>query len=446
MKPSSRDMNRKATQVLLTVICVVCGATPMLRAGEPVPLTAPATPQEIQRLIVDLGAPIYANRVYATRRLWAIGLPARDALRDALHHDSPEVVLRARKLLNVFDTLLFHGMEVELAFSKTEIAWDDPVDLRVTLINRSAFTARVPIETDTGRRAALTGDSRQVADMLDVGEWLRVTSPADRPVGLRVDDINLDPNITEVVHVRLSEGPLGTLAPGERTTIVVHDFNRGWARMPLLDAGRYVAQFDYMPRWDDEVLVDAQVGRVLSNEAVVTVTKAAPDTVSRRGIEAGVMIERDGKDVVAKLINRTDLPMRVNLNFGASPPFSVGRWVYDHDGTMREVSSVKQAGTSWNDFKLEALVEVEAGGATELARAELSKLVQQLADGGAAVDQAGWELYFTYSNLCDRTWQRRERKLLPGHETAPAFFNKPLPPRILTGWHTSNRLMITKPE
>ncbi len=414
--------------------------------AKPAELTGPTTPREIERLVSELGAASYENRMNATRRLYAIGLPARHRLVAATRSDSPEVVLRAKRLLSAFETLLFHGLEVELKFSKPQIRWNEAIDLKVTLINRSEFTARVPIETDTGQRAGLVGDPRQVADMLDVGEWLRVVGPSDQAVGLRVDDINLDPDIAAVVHVRLAEGPLGALAAGERTTIVVRDFNRGWARMPLLDAGRYRVQFDYMPQWDDDVLNDAQVGRVQSNEAVVTVTQGAPDTVSRRGIEAGITIEQRGDLLIASLINRTDQPVRVNLNFGTSPPFAVGRWVWDHDGSMREASSMQRRGLLWQDFKADALVEVAPGDSVELTRITPGKLLERLAANGAAIDRKGGELYFTYSNLCDRNWQRREGDLLIGNETAPPILRKPLPRRILTGWHTSNRLTNIEPK
>ncbi len=439
-------MTRTKSKLLCAGVWLAIAPWQAASSPEPAELTSSTTPQEIEQLVSELGAASYENRMYATRRLLAIGLPARRRLVAAARSDSPEVVLRAKRLLSAFDTLLFHGVEVELEFSKPQIRWNESVDLKVTLINRSEFPARVPIETDTGQRAGLVGDSRQVADMLDVGEWLRVVGPSDRPVGLRVDDINLDPNIAAVVQVRLAEGPLCTLAAGERTTIVVRDFNRGWARMPLLDAGRYVVQFDYAPQWDDDVLNEAQVGRVRSNEAVVTVAEAAPDTVSRRGIDAGITIESKGDTLIATLVNRTDQPMRVNLNFGTSPPFAVGRWVWDHDGNMREASSIKRGGLLWRDFKADGLVEVAPGDSIELTRITLGQLLERLAANGAAIDQQGWEFYFTYSNLCDRSWQRREGDLLIGNESAPAFFRKPLPRRILTGWHTSNRLIITEPK
>ena len=424
---------------------VVCAAA--AHAGAPVghhTLTGPTTPEEMDRLIDDLDHVSYEVRTFATRRLWAIGMPAQQRLLEATTSDSPEVVLRAKKLLRAFEGFLFHGIRVELAFSKPRIAWDEPVDLRVTLINDTDFEARVLMETDAAERAELSPESRQVADMLDVAESLRVFGPTERNVGLRVDDINLDPHIAEVVQVRLGAGPIGTIAPGERVTITVHDFNRGWARMPMLDAGRYAVQFDYMPRWKDTALLDAGVGRVTSNKATVTVTTSAPDTVSRRGVEASLTVERDGEDLVAKLVNRTDKTKLVNRNFGSAPPFAHGRWVYDRDGNMREVSSIERAGASWHDFNPGRLVAVAPGATIELTRIAQDELVKRMAAHGAKVNETAWELYFTYSNLCDRNWQKRQGDALIGAETAPEFLRTLLPANILTGWHTSNRVSVSK--
>ncbi len=409
-------------------------------------LTDPATTQEIDRLVKDLGHASYDVRVFATHRLLAIGMPARARLLEAEQSDMPEVVLRAKKLLLAFNNLLFHGVRVELTFSKTRIVWDEPIDLQVTLINDSDFDAQVLLETDATERAKLPPESRQVADMLDVAESLRVFGPTERTVGLRVDDINLDPHVAEVVQVRLGHGPIGKIAAGERVTIIVRDFNRGWARMPLLDAGRYAVQFDYMPRWEDQALADAQVGRVLSNEASITVTKAAPETVSRRGVEASLIVERKGRDLVASLVNRTDKTLLINRNFGSASPFSHGRWVYDLDGNMREISSIMRPNASWHDFNPELLVPVAPGATVELTRIAQADLIKRLAAHGANVDETRWELYFTYTNLCDRNWQKRQGTALLGADSAPEFLRKLLPRNILAGWYTSNRIPVSRSD
>lgn len=446
---SLRIQRNHVTHTCLAVpaIAALCASWVAVRAATPPPrpaLTAPTTPQEIDRLVEDLGHVSYEVRTFATRRLWAIGMPAQQRLIEAEKSDMPEIVLRAKKLLHAFDDFLFHQLRVELAFSKTTIAWDDPIDLHVTLINDSPFESRVLIETDETDRAKLPADSRQVADMLDVGDALRVVGPNGRSIGLRVDDINLDPHVAEVVQVRLGTGPIGRVPPGERVTITIREFNRGWARLPLLDAGRYTVQFDFMPQWEDPALVQAEVGRVVSNEAQITVTTGAPDTVSRRGVEASLTIEHDGDDLVAKLVNRTDKTRLINRNFGGAPPFAQGRWVHDRDGNMREITSINRPGASWHDFQRDRLVPVAPGAGVELTRIAKGDLVKRLAAHGANVDGAAWELYFTYANLCDRNWQKRQGDALLGAESAPALLRELLPRELLTGWHTSNRIPLAR--
>jgi len=419
---------------------------PVSVAGrDPDELTAPATPGEIKQLIADLGDSSYDQRRFTTRRLWAIGPPARRQLLEAKNSASPEIALRAGHLLSVFEQFMFFGVTVELEFSRQAIGWDEPVDLTVTLTNTSKFTARIPMELKDALRTRAGTDARQVADMLDVCEWLHVMGPKDRAVGLRVDDINLDEDVTKAVQARLSDPPVDTLEPNEQAKLVVRSFNRGWARVPLLDAGRYRVRFDYRPEWNDPVLFDAGVGRVQSQVVELTVTKGAPATVSRRGVEASVKLHQQGGAFVARLINRTDQRMLVNHNFGMTPPFAVGRWVYDGDGVMHELNAARGRGNSWHDFKAEALKPVEPGESVELARITERELLRRVRAKGVELGAGRAEVYYTYSNLCDRSWQRRQGDTLLGNDAAPAVFRTLLPRRVLAGWHTSNRIDIDAP-
>jgi hypothetical protein len=213
--------------------------------------------------------------------------------------------------------------------------------------------------------------------------------------------------------------------------------------VPLLDAGRYRLQFDYHPQWSDPVLKEADVGRVRSNEVVLTVTESAPPTVSRRGVEASLAVAREGGMLLARLINRTDQTILVNRNFGTSPPFAVGRWVYDGDGRMRELSMSKPGGKSWHDFDRAELKPVPPGESIELTRIPVAQAQRELIDRGAPVDDGTWELYYTYSSLCDRSWQKRQGDTLLGNESAPDVFRTLLPRRLLAGWHTSNRIELS---
>ena len=212
------------------------------RAGDERPLVGPATTEEIATLISDLGDPKYDVRTFATRRLCAIGNAAREQLQAAADRPNVEAALRAKRVLTLLDSLWFVDTEISLGFSKSKVEWDEPVDLELTVTNRSAYPARIPFELEAARAAA-RNDARQVADMLDVAEWLSVRGPDGLPVELRVDEISADPDVLAEVQARLNGAPNGVLPPGERITVAVRMFNRGWARFPLLNRGRYTAVF-----------------------------------------------------------------------------------------------------------------------------------------------------------------------------------------------------------
>ncbi len=427
------------------VLAVVAGTTVQASAvaetGGEKSLTAPAGDAEIAALVRDLSDPSYEKRTYATRRLCAIGMPATAKLRAAAAGDDAETALRAKAVLSVLDDLMFSGVEVRLSFSKSKIAWEQLVDLNLTLINRAEYPARVPFEIDPAKRTAAADNAQQVGSMLDIADLMHVRGPDGRGVDLAVDDISADPQVVAAVQRRLNEGPVSTLDPGQQVTITVSRFNRGWARYPLLDTGMYTAVMDYTPEWEDDVLAAQRVGRVVSNPATITISTGAPATVSRGGTEASLAIERDGAFIAARLTNRTDQTMLANKNFGRLPPFADGRWVYELDGTRHEVPVIAESAASWHDFKAALLVEVRPGQSAELARIHLNELRHALSDADARLDSRRWTVHFRYVNLCNRQWQVRQGSALLGNSQAPAIFQVPLPRRILSTGHTSNRLM-----
>ena len=404
------------------------------------PLVGPATSEEIAALIRDLGDPSYETRTYATRRLCVLGMAAFDPLRAAADAPDPEVALRAKKVLTVLETLWFSGSELALSFSKPTTAWNESVDLTLTITNRSAYPARIPFEINSAARADPAGDARQVADMLDLAEWLHVRQPDGRELTLRVDDITADPNVAAAVQERLQGGPVGVLRAGERVAITARDFNRGWARFPVLDRGDYTVVLEYLPDWDDEALAAARVGRVVSGAASVTVTRGAPQTISRTGAEAELTLERDGPALVARLTNQSDLAAYVNVNFGPTPPFATARWVYESDGLRREIPASVEAAPSWKDFSESRWVALEAGRSMTLARTNVVDLRKALTEAGADLTRPGWTLHFSYANLCDRAWQARQGAALFADEKVPPFLRHPLPRRTLSTRQTSDRL------
>ncbi len=433
------------TALALLVGGAALGSSGWVRAAERPSLVGPTNREEMVSLVRTLGDPAYETRMFATRRLCAIGMEAWDVLRTAADSADIEASLRAKKLLDVFDRLWFSGAEVSLSFSKPIIDWNEPVDLNVTMTNRLSYAARVPFDVDPAVRGG-PDDARQVADMLDVAEWLKVRTPDGRELELRVDDIAGEAAVFAAVQSRLAGGPGGVLAPGERVSVTARAFNRGWARFPLLDHGEYTVMLDYVPDWTDKALAAARAGRVLSTPATLTVRDGAPPTVSRAGVQADLVVERDGDVLVARLVNRTDQPLLINTNFGGSPPFADGTWVYELDQARREVPLLPKPGASWHDFKPDRLVEVGGGEFVELARIPVGELRKALPAPGADLSGDRGFIYFTYANLCDRQWQTRQGSALLGNETAPPFFQQPLPRRILSARYSSNRLPAASHE
>ena len=412
-------------------------------------LTVSTTDEELVSLIAELGDPSYEVRTAATRRLCAIGMPARARLRKAAEGDDVETALRAKNLLAVLDQIQFAGLDVLLSFSKSSIAWNESVDLRVTLINDSAYSGRVPFETDPGRRAERrkwSVNALQVGDMLDLAELITVRGPDGREIDLRVDDILADPRVEVAVRERLDIGPMGVIDAGKSVALTLNAFNRGWARYPLLDRGRYDIVLDYVPPWEDELLKTQRVGRVVSNPATITVTAGAPDTVSRGGEEASLRIERNAESLVAVLINRTDQPVLVNKNFGLAAPFAQGRWVYTLNDSIVDVPVLPKRRVSWDDFDQTLLVEVPPGGSLEVVRGDLKVIHQALAAAGADLSGTEWTVHFSYSNLCNRRWQERQGARLRDDPKVPQVLQEPLPPRMLSTRQTSNLLRAPKTE
>lgn len=412
---------------------------PPLRSQES-PASTP--PKEIALLIRDLSHSSYETRATATRRLCAVGPPARIALEETAKGSDVEAALRAKRILAQLEQIYFAGVEIFLSFSAEETAWDRPVDLRVTLTNRSSYRARVPFEMDRTERAAdPDSDARQVADMLDVADWLSVQHVDGREVELRVDNPATEPAIAAVVQKRLADAPSSVLEPGRQVMLTIPAFNRGWARYPLLDRGTYRVALHYSPSWDDPVLTEQRVGEAASNEAVIQVTHAAPETVSRGTVEASLTLERQGAFLVARLTNQTDQTLFFNRNFGPALPFAQGRWVYALGDSFHELPvQVRASSVKPEEFDAALIVPIAAGAGVEIARIAMEELRDALTRTGVQMDADRGSVRFSYSNLCDRAWQQREGGPLIGTLDAPTVFRKPLPRRMFTSRCLSNEL------
>lgn len=429
-----------STSILLILICTIGMAAQVSAPPDGNTLAGPAAVGEIQSLIGELSDPSYHKRALATRRLCAIGLPARPRLEAAAAGDNAETALRAQSLLGVLDGLMFAGVDVQLSLSKTRIVWDEPIDLMIRMSNRSRYPTRVPFDIPATGKSETPGDATQVATMLDLSEVLRVRRADGREVELTVDDIAADPAVVAAVQQRLNSGPARVLQPGESVTVNARAYNRGWARYRLLDAGTYSLQIEYTPVWNDEVLNAQGIGRVISKPVHLEVTRGAPENVSRRGIEASFTIKSDGDSLVVSLTNHTDQSMIVNRNFGGAVPFADGRWMIELDDLRRDVPILGKPGVSLHDFDPAGLVAVRAGAVIEMAKIGWKTLRDALRNQGIPIDETRWTVHFSYMNLCDRQWQRRQGAALLGNADGPPAFQSLLSRHILSTRHTSNQL------
>lgn len=396
--------------------------------------------EQISAAIRDLGHATYERRTQATRRLVAAGVRAYEQLRSAADDSRAEIALRAKGILELIDELWFAGVEVSLSLSRERASWRDPVDLLITLTNTSTHRARVPFDLDRERRSAPPSDARQVGDMLDAAEWVRVRGSDERDIELRVDEAGGDVGVSAALQERVRGEPGGALDPGESVTLRVESINRGWARFVMLDRGDYALTLEYVPAWDDEELLRARAGRVVSNTVVLSITDSAPDLVSRRGVVSAITVEREGNAFVARAVNRSDQPMLINTNYGMSPPFAQGRWVFESGGVTRDVALSGKAGAGYSDFCPGKIVKAEPGAATELARITIDELRAGLARGGVDAGVTAGEIHFGYANMLTRQWQQRQPTGDLESPDVPAALREPLSRFILSGWHTSDRL------
>jgi hypothetical protein len=85
--------------LLLPLACIAFAAMPHLASAAEAPSPAASGPQQIERLISDLGSDEYTARERAAETLMKVGLPAFSALEKAAGHPDREVRFRAQRIL-----------------------------------------------------------------------------------------------------------------------------------------------------------------------------------------------------------------------------------------------------------------------------------------------------------------------------------------------------------
>ncbi|MFQ5461190.1 MAG: hypothetical protein ACE5E5_01040 [Phycisphaerae bacterium] len=357
--------------------------------------------RQIAHLIENLSHPSFDVRSAATLKLCTYPLAARAPLQRAARGDDAERALRARAVLSLLDQIAFTGVDIALAFSKDVVAWDQPVDLLLTLHNTSDHPATIPFQLDEISRDGLDPNARQVGDMLDLSEWLTLRGADGKIVELHIDDISQEAAVAHAVQERIDRDIQSTLGPGKTVLLNIVAFNRGWARYPLLKKGRYAATLRYLPSWQNERFIRAAVGSAESNTATVSVSHSAPPGVSASASPATLNLVPREKRLTAVLTNRNDLPWFVNTSFGRpAKPSARGHWSLTVGNDTIIIPAVAQPVQDPHGSTSEKLVRVQPGASLDVFSIPIEHLRDQ-ANAASGSDFAIWSVTATYDNFQD---------------------------------------------
>lgn len=314
-----------ANVLTLAFVLFGCAAlTLRVAAGASKPASLPPEPSQadIRRVVEELGHPIPSRRQAARRQLVRWGARVAGELRRAAQEQNLEASLEARDLLEELDSAFFHGGQVGLEVNRTAVDWDEPFDVTVVVHNPTRGPIRVtwaaPATAPAGRRASEAVS--QVEAMFDVADFLQVRDPRGQEVDLRTDPIDRDPGVKAAVEQRARNSPSGHLVePGETARLRIAEFNRGWARFPMLEQGKYRISVWYQPPWRDEKWVKEGLGLTASPPIEVEVRRGAPQAILDANRPLRLLLTRSGDDLVVELHNLWDRPQWVNLDMGVDP-------------------------------------------------------------------------------------------------------------------------------
>jgi hypothetical protein len=284
--------------------------------------TRPAEPSqaEIRRTVAELGHPVPARRQIARRQLVRWGSRVTAELQRVSQGANLEAALEARDLLKELESAFFHGGSISLQVDRSAVAWDEPFALTVVVRNPTSGPIRVtwaaPGTAPASRPA--NDDVTQVAAMFDIADFLVVRGPDDQEVDLRIDPIERDPAVRAAVGLRAKGTPPSyLLEAGGTARLRIPGFNRGWARYPMLEPGKYRITVCYQPAWKDESWVAEKVGLTESPPVEVQVRSAAPEVVLSANRPMRLITVRSGADLVVELQNLWDRSQWVNLDLGS---------------------------------------------------------------------------------------------------------------------------------
>jgi hypothetical protein len=402
-------------------------------ASRPVELPSP---DAVQRAIRQLNHPLPAKRQEAVRQLSLWGPLAFEHLEQVAAGADLESALLARDLLREMGEVLFVGAQVRLEADRTRIRWDEPVALTVEVRNPNEGNVRVPwpARADLSASQPAEDDTRQVAAVMDVADFISVTDPGGEAVDLRVDPIEQDTAIYRVVGLRASDTPPShAIGPGATVRLAVRQFNRGWARFPMLARGKYHIQFEYQPEWKDPTWTAQGVGRIRSNVVEIEVIDEAPAQVRQAVRPLAMDVSLDGDRVRGELRNTWDRDVYVNLNVGANIETHARlEWVPQRDSDEANPFMLPGDATEAN-FSVDRVKQLAPGQAVIVSRASRSQIVQQAQPTDSARSEQIW-VRLRYAHLASPDALRRTLRDKGRHESVPT--------QLFTGMASSDPIRV----
>lgn len=304
--------------LVAAAVMVGPGAAIAVESG-PATMSAEPGRDDIRRVVGDLGHPVPSRRQAARRQLVRWGPRVIGELRRAAEGQNLETALAARDVLEELDGAFFQGGQVTLEVDRTTVDWDEPFALTVVVHNPTSGPIRVSWAAPTSAAAGrpTSEDVVQVGAMLDVADFLSVRDAQGDELELRMDPIERDPAVRAAVEQRARGTPHGSLVePGGTARLRIADFNRGWARFPMLTAGKYTIALCYQPPWRDETWVAEKLGMTETPPVEIEVRRAAPEAIRDANRPLRLWLTPSDGDLVAELHNLWDRPQQVNLDLG----------------------------------------------------------------------------------------------------------------------------------
>lgn len=370
---------------------------PEVHAGE---LDAAQQREQINKWLEELGDPSHSVRKTAVHKLYEAGPSALSALQHATEGDDFEAAMRARSLIERIQKLFLVGARIDLSVDRRQFKWDEPVSLRVKIVNPSDFPIHLPFLIKDRQSIDADALAVQVGNLLDAADFLVVTGPDSRPLEPTVDDYRGHPGLERAVDVRAYLEPASLLQAGGEFILTLEALNRGFARFRMPEQGEYRVQFAYVPEWDDPKMREDGVGRVASAELRLTVTQAAPAVIRTSNRPISISLQEVDADVVVRATNTHDRPMGLNLNLGGKglADHAHVEWVWDApEGRV----AAEQPVAGVQAFQTEKLVTLKPAESVELCRIRREH-VRRL-PGFESVPRTGSiKLAVRYTNLLDK--------------------------------------------